>query len=93
MTDTITLHKNGGMSFKGPEAVDIYRIKSLKMAIKMAEGGMMLTRGMSKTRCLKMATEYTGIKYKRTEAAKAMEHLDMIAEGRFVYGKVQIEEK
>jgi hypothetical protein len=49
----IIAHKDGGMSFVGPAAVDVYRITMLASSIKMyAACGIIPTRGVTITRML-----------------------------------------
>ena len=70
----IVLHKRGGTTFAGPDAVNLVRAIYLKQALVMyARSKMLMTRGVTPTFMLAEATKYTGHKYKRgayTEAAK-----------------------
>lgn len=73
----IVLHKHGGMTLAGPDAINLYRAAVLRQALVMyARSKMLMTRGATPTFMLAEATKYTGHKYKRgayTEAAKDME--------------------
>lgn len=67
-----------GTLFAGPKAVDLYRVTLVKQAIEMHlkfGGRMQITRGFTITKALKMASEYTGKKYKRTEHQRAIDDL------------------
>ena len=62
----------GGTMFVGQDATNLFRAMSLASSHGLyAKCGMIPTRGVTITRMLAMATEYTGKKYKRGEAAKA----------------------
>lgn len=77
--DSIQLNEKGEpVGFSGEGAVDIFRIRVLMSSLKLLEKGIRPTRGVTLTYALKLATEYTGQKYKRTEAAKAREDLAKI---------------
>lgn len=67
MENSITNHA-GGTMFSGPKGVDVFRIATLSSGIGLLQNGITPTRGLSMTKALKMATEYTGKKYKRTES-------------------------
>lgn len=72
----VEVHEGGGTSFVGPDAVNLYRAITLKVALKMyAKSGMLMTRTVRPTNMLLLATEYTGKSYKRGEHAKAAEEL------------------
>lgn len=70
----VVLHKSGGTTFVGPDAINLYRAIYLKQALVMyARSKMLMTRGATPGFMLVEATKYTGHKYKRgayTEAAK-----------------------
>ena len=72
---TITYNKDGhAVSFAGREAVEVFRVASLISAIRFSlktGGKMQITRGFTLTKGLKMASQYTGRPYKRTEAELA----------------------
>lgn len=76
-TSSIT-HSNGGVMFAGAAAVDVFRAITLKSAIKMSAAGMIPTRGFTLTKGLKMATQYTGKPYKRTQATQAIADLQAV---------------
>ena len=82
MTDSsITLHSSGAISYDGPEAVDLYRAKTLASALKMyARSGIIPTRGVTITVMLRMATGYTRKAYKRGDALKASEDVKVWAD-------------
>lgn len=73
MTDSsITLNASGGMTFDGPDAVQLYRAKLLASSLKLyARSGIIPTRGVTITKMLAFASAYTGKRYKRGEAMKA----------------------
>lgn len=80
MTDASIVHdKNGNLvALNGKDAVSLMRVQTIIQGIKMdieTNGRMQLTRGMTVGKLLKMATEYTGVTYKRTEKAKAIDQL------------------
>lgn len=80
---TITVDKDKRpVSFVGEDAVDFFRIRTLRSAIKLLQAGIQPTRGFTMTRALVEATKYTGQKYKRTESAKAHEDLGKIESSR-----------
>lgn len=76
--DSSITHSKGGTMFAGPAAVDVFRAITLKSALGMTKHGLVATRGMTKTRCLAMVTEYTGKKYKRTEVDQALADLQTV---------------
>lgn len=73
----IVYRKNGELSaLVGKDAVQLMRVRTIISGLKMAAHGMVLTRGATATKLLKMATEYTGQTYKRTERERAIEDLE-----------------
>lgn len=74
MNDSIVSISNGGMMFSGPDAVNLYRAMSVRASLRIVGIGMSI-KGVSKTRLLKIASEYTGKQYKRGEYEKAREDL------------------
>lgn len=72
MTDSIITTSAGGTMFAGPDAVNLFRAATLKSALGLLKVGICPTRGLTMTKALKMATEYTKKKYKRTEADRAI---------------------
>ena len=77
--NTIENHGRGGMTFAGPEAVDVFRIATLRSAIGLLLKGISPTRGVTMKRALAMATEYTGKKYTRKTAEQARADLEQFA--------------
>lgn len=74
---SIDIRSNGGATFAGPEAVDVFRAITLKSALGLLQKGISPTRGFTMTRALVMVTSYTGNVYKRTEAARAVADLEV----------------
>lgn len=63
-------------SYIGRDATQLFRVNMLKSSIKLwMKTGMMPTRGIGIQKMLKMAEMYTGRKYKKSEAAYAVEDL------------------
>lgn len=80
MNDSITVTQNGGTMFSGEKAVSAYRIKMLAYGIKgWAKFKMIPTRGVTISKMLKMATEYTGKKYKNKPEDYAKAEADLNA--------------
>lgn len=78
MTSEIILRPNGGASYIGPDAVELFRAINLRGGLIMwHKHKMLLTRGLTITKLLAMTTRYTGQKYKRTEALRALADLDV----------------
>lgn len=73
MTDSYIQNGPSGIVFVGPDATELYRAATLRSALGMLAVGITPTRGLTTSKALKMATRYTGKKYKRTqvEAARA----------------------
>lgn len=67
----IQAHSNGGASFVGPDAVELYRAATLKSAIGLLQKGIAPTRGVTMKSALEMVAKYTGRTYKKTEAEQA----------------------
>lgn len=64
----------GGTSFVGPDAVNLFRAVALKAALNAyARHKIVMSRGVSPTGMLTLATTYTDKPYKRGEHAKAAE--------------------
>ena len=62
---------------------DIFRMVTLKQALSIhvkTEGRMRLTRMATPTNMLKMASEYTGKRYRRGEQNVALQDLVMVLE-------------
>jgi hypothetical protein len=58
-------------TFVGPDAVELYRAQVLLNALGLLHVGICPTRGLTLTRALVMASQYTAKSYKRTELAQA----------------------
>jgi hypothetical protein len=75
----ITYNQDGSLScLSGKEAVDLMRVQTIISGIRMniaTNGQMQLTRGATITLLLKLAGEYTGQVYKRSQKQKAMDDL------------------
>lgn len=70
---SIHIGRNGAMSFNGYDATNLYRANVIRQGIKLHMAtGMILTRGATITKLFGMASEYTGIKYKRGQHEKAI---------------------
>lgn len=68
----------GGTSIVGPDATNLYRAIVLRSSIKLyAATGMIPTRGVTITKMLAMAGQYTGKKYKRGQYAEAQADLNV----------------
>jgi hypothetical protein len=74
---SITVFKGGGMSFSGPDAVELFRAATLKSALGLLSKGIRPTRGLTMTKALKMVTEYTGQTYKRSVAEAERARTDL----------------
>lgn len=79
MSDSFIRYSKGrkeAVSYVGTDATTLYRVNMLKISIKLwLKTGMMPTRGVGIKKMLKMAEQYTGRKYKTSEAAYAVEDL------------------
>lgn len=63
---------NGGTMFVGPDATNLFRAMTLASSLGLyAKCGIIPTRGVTISKMLAMASQYTGKKYKRGDAAKA----------------------
>ena len=73
MTDNSQISiMEGGTMFTGPDSIALYRAVALRGALKLyAQTGMLVTRGMTVTKLLKQASEYTGKAYGRGNVTKA----------------------
>lgn len=66
MQQSEIIHSNGGTMFAGPDAVNLVRAVYLASHLKLfAKTGIRPTRHVGPTDMLRMATGYTGKKYKR----------------------------
>lgn len=77
----ITYNQDGhAVSFTG-ESVDVFRMAALVSSLELyATCGLIPTRGVTITKMLQMASEYTGKKYKRGDALKAAAELQVVFE-------------
>ncbi len=79
MSDSFIRYSRGrgeATSYVGSDATTLYRVNMIKVSIKLwMKTGMMPTRGVTISKLLKMAEQYTGRKYKKSEAAYAVEDL------------------
>ncbi|WCD44239.1 hypothetical protein Lumi_100 [Xylophilus phage Lumi] len=72
----ITNHPGGGFTVQGADGIKYFKACTLKGAIKMyALTGMIPTRGVTITKMLALAKEFTGKDYKRGQAMIA--HADL----------------
>lgn len=58
--------KGNAVCFAGPDAVELFRVATLKSALGMLSKGIVPTRGLTRAKALAMVTPYTGQKYKNT---------------------------
>jgi hypothetical protein len=75
---SIHIGKSGAVSYSGPDAVAYFRARSLRSALQLyikTNGQVIPTRGMGITNMLRAAGEITNTKYKRTQAAMAIDDL------------------
>jgi hypothetical protein len=75
---SIHIGKSGAVSYSGPDAVAYFRARSLRSALQLyfkTNGQIIPTRGMGITNMLRAAGEITNTKYKRTQAAMAIDDL------------------
>ena len=76
MADSYIEISKGSTCFVGPDATNLVRARVLKSGLIMwTKYKMIPTRGITITRMLTIATEYTGKSYKRTEANRAVDEL------------------
>ena len=79
MSDSFIRYSRGrkeAVSYVGTDATSLYRVNMIKISIKLyMKTGMIPTRGVTISKMLKMAEQYTGRKYKKSEAAYAVEDL------------------
>lgn len=78
----ITYNKDGSLcSLEGADAMQLMRVQTIisGIAMNLATGGQMqLTRGVTITKLLTMATEYTGKKYSaRNDSEKQCAMMDL----------------
>lgn len=69
---------NGATTYAGPDAVNLFRARTLRSSIKMHQrSGMIPTRGVTITVMFQIAGQYTGKKYKRGQHDQAIADLDV----------------
>lgn len=68
----ITVKNDEVTSFIGPDATHLFQAKCIVMSFRAIKNGFRLTRGATPTRMFKLASQYTGQKYKRGEYDRAM---------------------
>lgn len=74
----IVVHKSGGVTFAGKDAMWLYRAMVLRNGIRLyVKTGIKPTRGVGPTQMLAMAKEYTGETYKRGELPRAERDLSV----------------
>jgi uncharacterized metal-binding protein len=77
MSDSvITFSSGGSVSFVGEDATNLYRVTLLKTGLNLyKKSGIILTRGLTITRMMQMASDVTKKKYKRTQIDMAIQDL------------------
>lgn len=68
----ITVRNDKITSYIGPDATHLFQARCLVMSLRAIKSGFRLTRGATPTAMLKLATKFTGQKYKRGEYDRAM---------------------
>jgi len=69
----ISVRQGGAVAYVGPDATNLLRAKVLIAGLRLyAKCGMMPTRGVTGPVMLKMASEYSGKKYKRGQYETAI---------------------
>lgn len=74
--------QNRPTGFSGENAVDVFRIRVLASGLGLLKAGICPTRGLTKTKALKMATQYTGKPYKLSQIEEARADLKKIEQLR-----------
>lgn len=81
MTAEIHYNKDGSLrALVGRDAVELMRVQTIMTGIKMnirTGGKMQLTRTATISNLLKLAGEYTGKKYKRSQKQEAYDDLNV----------------
>jgi hypothetical protein len=73
MTDSIEFTKGGGVSYNGPDAVNVFRLALVIRGLHAESNGMRLTRGRS---ALSVAKQLTGLRTNdRAKQSEAVERL------------------
>lgn len=78
MQDSAIIISSHSTTFAGPDAVALFRVKTIRSAIKLHKAtGMMMTRGATITKMLGEVTKLTGKRYTgATKHDAAMADLD-----------------
>jgi hypothetical protein len=71
MDDSYISHGKGGTMFVGTDAISLYRASMVCAGLGLFKSGIRPSRGWTLTKALRIATEYTGKPYKRTEVDRA----------------------
>lgn len=75
----LTMRDGKITGYIGPDAANLFRAITLKFGLDLyvaTKGAVIPTRGLTITRMLKMATEYSGKEYKRGGAPLAIDDLE-----------------
>jgi hypothetical protein len=92
--NTITHHKNGGMSITGQTALRVYAATVLMSAIKLyIKSGMKVNRAYTPANMLATASQYTGKTYKRGQLQLAFDDLRAWCDEQHTNGTINHEEK
>lgn len=75
MTDSEIRISEGGMSFSGPDATNLFRAITLRSALKLHQVGIRAARGITGPKLFAMAKGYTGKTYKRGQHEAAIADL------------------
>jgi hypothetical protein len=65
MSDSEIVISAGSTTFAGTDAVSLFRAKQIKVALRAAKRGLLMTRGATKTKLMEAVSGYTEKKYKR----------------------------
>lgn len=65
---SVTLHEGGAFTVEGKEGMKLYRMLSLKSALKLETKGIKIRRGFSALKTIKQEFNFTGSKEKVLEA-------------------------
>lgn len=75
MDSSIVQFGAGGVTYAGPDAVNLFRAAMIRSSLKLLQKGIRPTRGMTMTRTLALVGAYTGKTYKRTQSEAAINDL------------------
>lgn len=88
----VELTGKGGATFAGPRGVDAFRIQTLINGLQgYVRFNMIPTRGVTITRMLNMASDYTGKRYKRGQGEQAASDLAALLKERLESGHTTVE--